>query len=95
MLTKDAKFLNNDFFKYTVPRISEKEEFFLSGKILTEFPLLEPSRKKHPFEYGDYFYIFSVDDYGGRYSFWYKKKITPKNQRFIDLIRKELEHYDE
>ncbi len=95
MVTKDTKVLNEGFFKYNVPRIGKNESDFISGKILSEFPLLKPSDQKHPFEYGENFYIFSVNDYGGDYTFWYKKKITPRSQSFIRLITRELSGNDE
>lgn len=74
------------------PRIGIKERRRLSSQILSDFPNLPPSDRKYAYENRNHFYLFSVNDYGGNYTFWMKKKLTPENQAKFDAYRRMAEN---
>ena len=72
------------------PKMSIKERARLTHQILTDFPDLPPSDKMYPYENRNYFYIFSVNDYGGNYSFWLKYPLDSNTQPIINEIKRRL-----
>ena len=74
-------------------KLSRKERIRLEHEIHSDFPLLPPGDKKYPYENRNYFYVFSVNDYGGNYSFWLKYPLNSETQDIVNEIKRRL--YDE
>ena len=73
-------------------KIGVKERARLSSQIHSDFPNLTPSDRKYAYENRNHFYLFSVNDYGGNYTFWMKKKLTPENQAKFNAYRRMAEN---
>ena len=71
------------------PRMSRREARIVSSGILTDHPNLKPSSKVHYYEYGDFFYGFTVNGPGG-YNFHLKLDLE-KNYERIKQIRREYQ----
>ena len=74
------------------PKIGAKERARLCSQIHSDFPNLPPSDRKYAYENRNHFYLFSVNDYGGNYTFWMKKKLTPENQAKFNAYRRMAEN---
>ena len=72
------------------PKLSHKERTRLEHEIHSDFPMLPPGDKKYPYENRNHFYIFSVNDYGGDYSFWFKYPLNSETQGTVNEIKRRL-----
>lgn len=68
-------------------KLSQRERNRVTSGIMTDFPRLKPHSGIHNYEYGDYFYRFTVDDVGS-YSFHTKMRIEGNEEEIRTFYKR-------